>query len=98
MPMRCSPRPDPPAPCWLDADEVARARPERARLRVDAAQLAAVVPEVHRRVVGPGGADQALAAYEGTFVLSRALTEPGLLQGQLRHLRTYLELLFAPEA
>jgi TetR/AcrR family transcriptional regulator, transcriptional repressor for nem operon len=39
-------------------------------------------------------ADQALAIYEGTFVLSRALEEPGLLRGQLRQFRTYLELLF----
>ena len=43
-------------------------------------------------------ADQGLAIYEGTFVLSRALGEPELLRGQLRHFRTYLELLFAPEA
>jgi TetR/AcrR family transcriptional regulator, transcriptional repressor for nem operon len=41
-------------------------------------------------------ADQALAVYEGTFVLSRALAEPELLRGQLRHFRTYLELLFEP--
>jgi TetR/AcrR family transcriptional regulator, transcriptional repressor for nem operon len=39
-------------------------------------------------------ADQAFAIYEGTFVLSRALEEPQLLQGQFRQLRTYLELLF----
>jgi TetR/AcrR family transcriptional regulator, transcriptional repressor for nem operon len=41
-------------------------------------------------------ADQGLAVYEGTFVLSRALDEPELLRGQLRHFRTYLELLFRP--
>ena len=41
-------------------------------------------------------ADQGLAVYEGTFVLSRALHEPELLRGQLRHFRTYLELLFRP--
>lgn len=41
-------------------------------------------------------ADQGLAVYEGTFVLSRALDEPELLRGQLRHFRTYLELLFTP--
>jgi hypothetical protein len=34
--------------------------------------------------------------YEGTFVLSRALGEPELLRRQLRHFRTYLELLFNP--
>jgi TetR/AcrR family transcriptional regulator, transcriptional repressor for nem operon len=41
-------------------------------------------------------ADQGLAVYEGSFVLSRALSEPELLRGQLRHFRTYLELLFSP--
>jgi hypothetical protein len=41
-------------------------------------------------------ADQGLAVYEGTFVLSRALDEPGLLRRQLRLFRTSLELLFAP--
>jgi TetR/AcrR family transcriptional regulator, transcriptional repressor for nem operon len=41
-------------------------------------------------------ADQGLAVYEGTFVLSRALGEPELLRGQLHHFRTYLELLFRP--
>jgi TetR/AcrR family transcriptional repressor of nem operon len=41
-------------------------------------------------------ADQGLAVYEGTFILSRALDEPELLRGQLRHFRTYLELLFRP--
>jgi len=39
-------------------------------------------------------ADQGLAVYEGSFVLSRALGEPELLRGQLRHFRTYLELIF----
>lgn len=41
-------------------------------------------------------ADQGLTVYEGTFVLSRALGEPELLREQLRHFRTYLELLFTP--
>jgi AcrR family transcriptional regulator len=39
-------------------------------------------------------ADQGLAVYEGSFVLSRALGEPELLRGQLRLFRTYLELVF----
>ena len=43
-------------------------------------------------------ADQGLAVYEGTFILSRALAEPDLLRGQLGHFRTYLELLFRPSA
>jgi TetR/AcrR family transcriptional repressor of nem operon len=41
-------------------------------------------------------ADQGLAVYEGAFVLSRALSEPKLPGAQLRHFRTYLELLFRP--
>ena len=41
-------------------------------------------------------ADQGLAVYEGTFVLSRALGEPKLLRQQLHNFRTYLELLFNP--
>jgi TetR/AcrR family transcriptional repressor of nem operon len=41
-------------------------------------------------------ADQGVALYEGAYVLSRALGEPDILKGQLRHFRTYLELLFAP--
>jgi TetR/AcrR family transcriptional repressor of nem operon len=42
-------------------------------------------------------ADEGLAIFEGAYVLSRARREPQLLEGQLRHFRTYLELLFAPE-
>jgi TetR/AcrR family transcriptional regulator, transcriptional repressor for nem operon len=42
-------------------------------------------------------ADQGLAVYEGSFILSRALVEPRLLRSQLEHFRTYLELLFRPE-
>jgi TetR/AcrR family transcriptional regulator, transcriptional repressor for nem operon len=41
-------------------------------------------------------ADQGLAVYEGSFILSRALGEPRLLRGQLQHFRSYLELLFRP--
>jgi TetR/AcrR family transcriptional regulator, transcriptional repressor for nem operon len=41
-------------------------------------------------------ADQGLAVYEGSFILSRALEEPEHLRGQLRLFRTYLELLFRP--
>jgi TetR/AcrR family transcriptional repressor of nem operon len=41
-------------------------------------------------------ADEGLAVFEGAYVLSRALGDPTLLKGQLRHFRTYLELLFAP--
>jgi TetR/AcrR family transcriptional regulator, transcriptional repressor for nem operon len=41
-------------------------------------------------------ADEGLAVFEGAYVLSRALDEPRLLKGQLRHFRNYLELLFGP--
>lgn len=41
-------------------------------------------------------ADEGVAVFEGAYVLSRALGEPDLLRGQLRHFRTYLELLFGP--
>jgi TetR/AcrR family transcriptional repressor of nem operon len=41
-------------------------------------------------------ADEGLAIFEGAYVLSRALGEPHILKGQLRHFRNYLELLFAP--
>ena len=41
-------------------------------------------------------ADEGLAVFEGAYVLSRALGDPTLLKRQLRHFRTYLELLFTP--
>ena len=41
-------------------------------------------------------ADEGLALFEGAYVLSRALGDPTLLKGQLRHFRNYLELLFSP--
>lgn len=41
-------------------------------------------------------ADEGLTVFEGAYVLSRALGDPTLLKGQLRHFRTYLELLFTP--
>jgi hypothetical protein len=43
-------------------------------------------------------ADEGLALFEGAYVLSRALGEPQLLKGELRHFRTYLELLFGQPA
>jgi TetR/AcrR family transcriptional repressor of nem operon len=41
-------------------------------------------------------ADEGLTLFEGAYVLSRALGDPTLLKGQLRHFRNYLELLFSP--
>ena len=43
-------------------------------------------------------ADTVLTAFEGAYVLSRALGEPAILRDQLGHLRSYLELLYAPVA
>lgn len=39
-------------------------------------------------------ADTFLTAFEGAYVLSRALDEPDILRQQLRHVRTYFELVF----
>jgi hypothetical protein len=41
-------------------------------------------------------ADVVLTAFEGAFVVSRALGDPAVVARQLRHTRNYLELLFAP--
>ena len=42
----------------------------------------------------PSLADQVFAAFEGGFILARALQDPTHLQAQLAHLRHYLALLF----
>lgn len=41
-------------------------------------------------------ADQVITLIEGTYVMVRALGDPGLIRGQLDQFRTYLELLFLP--
>jgi len=41
-------------------------------------------------------ADTFLTIAEGAFVMAKALREPAIVTHQLRHFRTYLELLFAP--
>jgi TetR/AcrR family transcriptional repressor of nem operon len=41
-------------------------------------------------------ADSVMTAFEGAYVLSRATGEPDILRAQLGHVRSYLELLFAP--
>lgn len=43
-------------------------------------------------------ADGLLNAIEGGIVLSKALNDPALLATQLRHYKTYVELLFTAEA
>lgn len=43
-------------------------------------------------------ADTFLTAFEGSYVLSRALGEPHILRAQLGHVRSYFELLFSPSA
>jgi TetR/AcrR family transcriptional repressor of nem operon len=51
-----------------------------------------------RLAVDPDGlADTVLSAFEGAYVLSRAVREPGILREQLGHVRNYLELLFTPD-
>jgi TetR/AcrR family transcriptional repressor of nem operon len=41
-------------------------------------------------------ADMLTVVFEGAFIMSKTLKEPGLLAQQTGHYRTYLELLFAP--
>jgi hypothetical protein len=43
----------------------------------------------------PSLADQLFSAFEGGFILARAMDDPGHLRAQLAHLRHYLALLFA---
>jgi TetR/AcrR family transcriptional repressor of nem operon len=51
-----------------------------------------------RVAIDPDGlADIVLTAFEGAYVLSRAVDDPGILREQLSHVRNYLELLFVPE-
>jgi len=42
----------------------------------------------------PSLADQVFTTFEGAFILTRAMHDPGLLPAQLTHLRQYLQLLF----
>jgi TetR/AcrR family transcriptional repressor of nem operon len=46
----------------------------------------------------PSLADGFMSLFEGAFILEKALQEPGITRRQLRHYRTYIELLFAPDA
>lgn len=43
-------------------------------------------------------ADMLTVIFEGAFILSRTLREPGVVADQLGHYRNYLEVLFAPGA
>jgi TetR/AcrR family transcriptional repressor of nem operon len=43
-------------------------------------------------------ADMIVVIFEGAFILSRTLKEPEVLMAQAGNYRTYLELLFAPDA
>ena len=74
------------------ADAVLTWRREVAALIRDASSVAdpraAVDPETL--------ADTVLTAFEGAYVLSRTLDQPAILRDQLGHVRTYLDLLFAP--
>jgi TetR/AcrR family transcriptional repressor of nem operon len=66
---------------------------ERTRAKLD--EVVAIYPP-RLEVDLDSLADEGLALFEGAYVLSRALGEPQLLKGQLRHFRNYLELLFSP--
>ena len=57
------------------------------------------VAEVHpprRDVDLESLADQITVVFEGSYIVSRVLADPGVVAAQLQHHRTYLELLFAP--
>jgi len=41
-------------------------------------------------------ADHLLTTFEGAFILSKVMNEPGLASQQLIQCRNYIELLFAP--
>jgi TetR/AcrR family transcriptional repressor of nem operon len=42
-------------------------------------------------------ADGFMSLFEGAFILEKALGESGVTRQQLKHYRTYIELLFAPQ-
>ena len=65
----------------------------RRRLTEKLQEVAAAHPP-RRDVDLPSLADQITVAFEGAFILSRVLEEPGVVAAQLGHHRTYLELLF----
>jgi TetR/AcrR family transcriptional regulator, transcriptional repressor for nem operon len=51
-----------------------------------------------REVDLPSLADGFMSLFEGAFILEKSLGESGITHQQLRHYRTYIELLFAQEA
>ena len=65
----------------------------RARLLAKLEEAAAAHPPA-RPVDLPSLADQVFTTFEGSFILARATDDPGHVRAQLRHLRTYLALLF----
>lgn len=85
----------------LDEETLAVARRQmvswRERLAGKFRRIEAAHPP--RRPVDPESlADLVTTIFEGAFVLSRTLEDPGLVADQLAHYRRYLELLFsAPE-
>lgn len=67
----------------------------RARFRVLFAEIAALYP-ANDGVDLDALADMVTAAVEGGIVLSKAFGEPSITAGQVRLVRSYLKLLFAP--
>jgi TetR/AcrR family transcriptional repressor of nem operon len=50
-----------------------------------------------RRAIDPVSlADGFMSTFEGAFILSKSLNEPDITVQQLRHYKTYIEVLFAP--
>ena len=68
----------------------------RRRLTEKLREVAAAHPP-RRDVDLPSLADQINVAFEGAFILSKVLQEPGVVAAQVQHHRTYLELLFGAD-
>lgn len=69
----------------------------RERLLAKLEEVAAVHPP-RRDVDLESLADQITVVFEGAYIVSKVLADPAVVSAQLRHHRTYLELLFAEDA
>lgn len=67
----------------------------RDRLRAKLEEVAVAHPP-RRDVDLDSLADQITVVFEGAYIVSKVLADPGVVAAQLSHHRTYLELLFAP--
>lgn len=67
--------------------------------RKELTQLIGQISEIYppRRPIDPVSlADGFMSVFEGAFILSKSLGEPDITVQQLRHYKTYIEVLFAP--